>query len=457
MGATLSIALPGVAGVLLLGAVLGRASGLLEWIGRLALGAMLGAGAASLVTFAWLFAAGGVGPRYPAADAAACVLAAAALLRLPRTRAGVRPPPLARDEAILAALLLVAAAFATWRFVLATRVMPHGEWDAWEIWSYRARHILRAGDAWRGAFASGLKNPEYPLLVPLSIVRAWAYGGEATAGPAAVAGLFTIGGSLAIAGLVARVATPAAGAAAGLLLFGTGNYQTWGAFQYADVPLACLVAGAAGLLVARPEPARPPARGAVIVGGLLLGLAGWTKTEGLLAAAVVGSAALAAAAVRERASVLRTAGHLALGAGAPALGCIAQQVVFPGTLAAAVTQGPWLPKLVDASRWRKVLTWLSDHAPGRDVWLLFLALAIALLLRARLRALLRIPAFWCAAALYGATVLVFVLTNIDLGFHLITAGDRLMLQHWPLLLVALFAATAPDREGAEVAAERQPR
>ena len=65
-------------------------------------------------------------------------------------------------------------------FLIAYLKEPHGKWDAWLIWNMHARFLYRGGDAWREAFASGLdwSHWDYPLLLPLSIVRGWTLHGR---------------------------------------------------------------------------------------------------------------------------------------------------------------------------------------------------------------------------------------------------------------------------------------
>jgi hypothetical protein len=57
----------------------------------------------------------------------------------------------------------------------------HGSWDAWAIWNLRARFLLRAPD-WTQAFTPdlGWSHPDYLLLVPLTVMRLWAWLGVET-------------------------------------------------------------------------------------------------------------------------------------------------------------------------------------------------------------------------------------------------------------------------------------
>ena len=86
--------------------------------------------------------------------------------------------------------LLALAVASSW---LGWARFPHGQWDAWSIWNLRARSIFRGAPDWPALFSPAIawSNPDYPLLLPLTVARLWAYEGrEGTAIPAMVAMLF---------------------------------------------------------------------------------------------------------------------------------------------------------------------------------------------------------------------------------------------------------------------------
>lgn len=447
VGLVVALASASVAGLVVVGFAFGRrASTSNEWLGRAALGSVVGLGLSSMFAFAWLFLAGALGALYPVADAMACLALAGGMLTRRRTRDGLRIERLDAVQIALTGALLLAIALATWRFVAASGAMPHGEWDAWEVWNFRARHILRAGNAWRDAFGVGLKSTEYPLLLPLSIARLWTYGGESTLAPAVVAGVFTMGSALIVAGLVSGISGGVAGTTSGMLLLGTAGFQWWGAQQYGDVPLATFLAAAVGVMVLARSSDAP--RTLLALCGLLLGLAGWTKTDGVVAAGVVAMVLLVAEWRRGgRAAAFGAIRPVALGALLPALAWCVQHVVLARGLAPVLTQGQSAlgTKFLDPGRWSTVLGWFVDKAPGRDIWLPILVIGIALLVGLQPRRLVRSVALWCAGLMYLVDVLVFVSTPLDLGFHLLTAGDRLMLQPWPLFILAVFASVGSPR------------
>ena len=57
--------------------------------------------------------------------------------------------------------------------------MPHGNWDAWAMWNTRAR-ILAFSDHWQDVFSPYLAHADYPILLPLWIAGKWRMIGSAT-------------------------------------------------------------------------------------------------------------------------------------------------------------------------------------------------------------------------------------------------------------------------------------
>ncbi len=107
-------------------------------------------------------------------------------------------------------------------------------------------------------------------------------------------------------------------------------------------------------------------------------------------------------------------------------------------------------RLGDGGRWGSVVSAMTERLPGAHVGYPLAVLAFAALAAWRARALPRSRALAIAPALLAAHAIVFVLTTWDLDWHLGLAADRLILQTWPLVLLALFAG----REGARAPAVR---
>jgi hypothetical protein len=161
---------------------------------------------------------------------------------------------------------------------------PHGESDAWIIWNLKARVMARGGEGWREALAQLVaSHPDYPLLLPGAVARPWTYVSKETwLAPVVAAGAFTtITVTLASAVLWLR-RTRRLGLIAAVLLLGSPHLADYGLIQNADVPVAFFILAALGLL-ALADQLEPRSRtGLLVLAGLALGLATWTKNEGIL-------------------------------------------------------------------------------------------------------------------------------------------------------------------------------
>ena len=74
---------------------------------------------------------------------------------------------------VLMGALIVAIAIATSAMTDAWEANPQGNWDAWSIWSLRARFLAAPGHLPHRAWSPALSwtHPEYPLLVSGFIAR----------------------------------------------------------------------------------------------------------------------------------------------------------------------------------------------------------------------------------------------------------------------------------------------
>ena len=325
--------------------------------------------------------------------------------------------------------LLLALAIATGAMAEAWEANPQGGWDAWSIWNLRAR-FLAAGDLPQRAWSPALtaSHPEYPLGVSAFVARCWAYAGSTgEAAPAATSYLFFLALFSIVTGGLAVYRGRSLGLLAGLALLGTPALLHEVIAQYADIPLACYMAGATMLaLLDRPR-----------LAGLLAGLAAWTKDEGALFLAIF----LIAMAVARRKQLLRAAAAAIPGA--------FLAVIFKLALAPAaplyLRQGPaaMLQRIGDMSRFGQVLAAFAHELGAMGAgWyhpiLPVAALAIGLGFdRQRRKDLLFAAAI--PTAMLAGFVCIFLVTPLDLKWQLETSLYRLVVQIWPGLLIAVFA------------------
>lgn len=326
--------------------------------------------------------------------------------------------------------LTIIAAVIMWRVYQAE---PYGSWDAWAIWNMHARFLLRAGPAWPALMHAppiGWIHPDYPWLVPASVARLWAWSdAEMPAASALVSvELAVAGGAVLVAG-VARLRGLTPALLGGLLLVGTPFFVTFSANEHADLPLAsCMLAAVVVALLGQ----------AGLLAGLLAGLAAWTKNEGVLFAFLFAAVMLLA---RRRAETRASWRPLLLGLAVMLVPLLLFKVVLAPTN--DLLASPLVARLAQAFGFeRHRLIWAALWRDGRGFgeWTMlpYLAMAAPFLAwrgRRRLAGLERGVPIIAALMLLGYYV-VYLLTPQDLSWHLETSLVRLLLQLWPLVLLA---------------------
>ena len=189
-----------------------------------------------------------------------------------------------RTPMLLTIVVLLGAGIATAAIAAAWESNPQGNWDAWAIWNLRARFLASepglAARAW-SPLLGPITHPEYPLLVSGLVGRSWAFGrSSSTVVLKAASYIFFLALLAMVAGGVAALRGPAMGPLAALVASPALVHEVpaW----YADVPLACYLAGAVVFALLE-QPA---------IAGILAGFALWTKDEGALVLFVFAAALL---------------------------------------------------------------------------------------------------------------------------------------------------------------------
>jgi hypothetical protein len=284
------------------------------------------------------------------------------------------------------------------------------------------------------------------LLLPAAVARVWAYAGhDSTQGPTLVAMAFGIATvALVVAALDGRRAW-----IAGALMLGATTFLTQVSSQCADVPLAAFIV--ATLIVACGHDlrlAQSSPQMTALVAGATSAMAAWTKNEGLVFALLMLIAAFAVA-VRDwlvAGGERREWRHLVWGLAGAAPIFIA--VVWfkltlapPSGLAEGLTLDVVVTRLLDLDRHAAVATLMAQHAVQ---WSAPLAVAIfplmsvaAIAAAVRGGSAARVTAA-VVGLMLGSYYLVYVLTPFDITWHVSTSIDRLLVQVWPLLVLAAF-------------------
>jgi len=169
-------------------------------------------------------------------------------------------------------------------FVLRMLNVPHGSWDAWNIYNLGARFIYRSEAKWAIAFSNpyNWSLPDYPLLISGGVARAWNYvGNETLMAPVLQAFLFTSATVMLMVFSLSRLQNTNQGLIAGMVLLGTPFFIYNGSSLIADVPLGFYILSTVVLycLIDERSEEKP---GLIFICGAMAGFAAWTKNEGLL-------------------------------------------------------------------------------------------------------------------------------------------------------------------------------
>jgi hypothetical protein len=161
---------------------------------------------------------------------------------------------------------------------------PHGKWDAWVQWNFRARWLFRGEDQWAYAFSKYVldSHPDYPLLLPVSVFRNWhLIGKDIVTVPILLAGFFTFGSILLILSAVTVFRGQNQGYLAAIFMLLATKFIKVGTHQYSDIPLAFYIL--CTIILFSFKNRQPTAALRIMyLAGLTTSCAFWTKNEGLV-------------------------------------------------------------------------------------------------------------------------------------------------------------------------------
>ncbi len=353
-----------------------------------------------------------------------------------------------RVNTYISIAFFAALIFSVITFIYLLALNPHGGWDACAIWNLRARLIFRSGLDWERAFSTllGWDHPDYPLLIPLSIVRIWMYiGGETVAGPSLISGLFTVAtvGLLVCALRICRGKNQ--GYLGGLVLLGIPFFIRLGADQYADVPLAFFFLATVilcyfYLTYARQKPS------ILVMAGITGSLAAWTKNEGLLFVMIVLVVFfITRIKLNERRDTAKGLAFLALGA-LPILLAIVyfKLMIAPeNDLIDRSSIESLKGRITDLSRYTTVLFFFISRVWDLREWNVFplLLMGYFMVMKSSVTKRNYVEVLFpvLTVVLMGAGYFfVYIAMSENLVWHLETSFNRLMIQLTPTVLFTFF-------------------
>jgi hypothetical protein len=177
-------------------------------------------------------------------------------------------------------LLLVSAAIFIVNLMTSAFQSPHGSMDAWMNWNVVSRFIALGGEDWQNTFLRTLGHPDYPLFMTITNAITWvSLQSDTVWGPIMfhfLISLFTAG---LLFSLISMLRDTTQAALVGILFMTQTSIAGRSMGQLADFPLAYLILGAGGVTLLYLKCNQTQY---ALLAGFLVGLAAWTKNEGLV-------------------------------------------------------------------------------------------------------------------------------------------------------------------------------
>ncbi|MGH2785194.1 MAG: ArnT family glycosyltransferase [Actinomycetota bacterium] len=307
---------------------------------------------------------------------------------------------------------------------------PVSRFDGWAFWSLKAKAIASTGDFSSPIFTDAeyeYSHRDYPPLLPAWQALSYRISGDLTVGHPTqfqLAWLWTCAG-LAVVGLAGRRRSLAGFALFAWLL--APQVVEEAVSGYADVPMALfLIVGMVALL-------RSEELG-VAVGAILVAAAAVTKAEGLVFAVAAIVPFLVVARYRLRAMVAAAAIILAFG---PWFAFTQSHGLTGDVTRPPLEAGHIDPERDPVERVPTVLEGLGRYGIKPTDWGILGPVAILAIGLSRFRP---IPLIAAALLSVVAWVVVYLGTPFEVGWHLSTSADRVLIA--PLGLLALAAGGA---------------
>jgi hypothetical protein len=326
---------------------------------------------------------------------------------------------------------------------------PHGLWDAFNYWNLKAKVINRAPYDWPYLFHQMLSesfHPDYPLLQTSYIAKCWLLmKNESVWIPIVLSFIFTFSTIGLLSSSVSFFTNKIKGLIAGLILLCTPFYMTMGDSQYADNTVGFFYLATVILLtLARNSKSTKPHF--LIAAGITAGMSAWSKNEGLLFVVCLFLSQFSLLFFKNYRELIIELKFLLLGL-LPIFLLIAyykMAIAPPNDIVRA--QGiETLTKLTDYSRYETVFKWYVEQFSSFGKWalnpwwfFLFGILYKGINLRQNKNSL--VSSFILLVLMLIGFFFIYIITPLDLVFHLSTSLHRLFFQLFPTFIFIYFLA-----------------
>jgi hypothetical protein len=333
---------------------------------------------------------------------------------------------------------------------------PNGRFDAWMIYNRTARFIYRNPANWQSTLSPQmywLFHADYPLLVQVNVAGAWStLGREMMRAPQAQSLYFLLGTFCVLMGTLAHLRTTGQSLLGGIGLLAMPVFYYTAAREEADVTVAFYILATITLLFLYNHERKPIL---IEMAGLSIGLAAWTKNEGLLFL-LIGSFVWLVILYRQR-----EPGQLkwyALGLALP-LAVILYFKLFltpPNDLFTTASSTSPVDRLLDIQRYSIIAKRLYNEIFyfGNGKLSIFLIAIYGLIVGFDTSKDRRQATLAASLAIFlqlAGYFLIYVLTPHDIEWHLRTSLYRLEIHVFPAMLFTFFVSiTDPETIFAKV-------
>lgn len=346
------------------------------------------------------------------------------------------PKPSSLIDKLLLITLFISVVISVGSYLLIVLTHPHGREDAWSNWNLIARFIYGSDNMSNALdYLASSTFPGYPFMLGLAVANGWIFIGEvSTRVPIIVSALFTysIPGILFFALLkikgfrVACIAT---------ILVCSPWLANFGSFLMSDIPLAVfyLISGIFIALYLHSSHSKM-----LIFVGLAAGLATWTKNDGIPFVFVITIVIVFIAIQRKENKVFS---DFILGLILPLTMVGIYKIFLAESGNIVSTESTTLLRLADFSRFQIVLNHFAKttssygDSPIGYFWVLFL---LTLIIGINIRRLSTYYLFFIVIFQYSIYFAVYMITPLDLQWHLNTSMFRVLTHLAPLCTFSVF-------------------
>jgi hypothetical protein len=321
---------------------------------------------------------------------------------------------------------------------------PHGQWDAWSYWNMKSRFLFGAPSEWPSIISqmdSVSFHIDYPLMQSAFIAKCWILlQKESTWIPIASAFAFTFCTFGLLSSSVATFTNKIKGLKAGLILLATPFFVFLGDSQYADVTVGFFML-ATLVFITFADKQNEGKKSFLLAAGITASMAAWSKNEGILFVVCLLASRIIVG-IKQPKELLQQLKYLLAGM-LPVLILLAYykfMIAPPNDLMQAAQDESIPAKLTDPERYKLIINWFIERAGTFGEWIvnpwwifLIAALVFGVNNRNKISYILILFLLMLAGYFYS-----YVVSYIDLTFHLSTSLHRLYFQLFPSFLFCYF-------------------